>query len=161
MGDTIATVRDAAIDYLSANYNDKDLLSVYTFALNDSSYAVLGSAIIAITKMDSAQGVLIAKKYENEKNKDVLMTIAEVYVKYGNAENHEFFEKSVNKIKGYPKAGFIKQYGAYLKNINDDKILNTALDIMKQVAEKDKTNKGATSAAKKVIQELEPRISKE
>jgi hypothetical protein len=32
---------------------------------------------------------------------------------------------------------------------------------MKQVVEKDKTNKGAVSSAKKVIQDIEARITKE
>jgi aminopeptidase N len=154
--DTVAAVREAAIRYLSANYTDKDLSDVYKFALNDSSYAVLSAAITAITKADSAQGVVLAKKYENEKNKDVLVTIAEVYARYGTIDNHEYFLKSLNKLKSYSKARFINTYGTYIKKISDKAELDKAITALKKI-ESDKTNKWAINSAKKVIEEIEAR----
>ena len=158
--DSIAGVRVAAINYLSANYTDKELLTTYKDALNDKSYAVMSAALTAITNADSAQGLLLAKQHENEKNKDVLTGIAEVYSHYGKAQNNEFYINSIDKITGYPKANFIRYYGLYLKKITDDNIVNKGIDTLKKVIENDGANKWAVSSAKKAIQELEAKTPK-
>ena len=158
--DSIANVRAAAINYLSANYTGKDLVSIYQEALNDRSYNVLSSALAAITNADSTKGLLIAKHYENEKNKDVLTGIAEIYSRYGNAQNNEFYVNSMDKITGYPKSNFIRYYGLYLKKITNETIINKGIETLKKVIEKDSANKWAVSSAKKVVQELEAKAPK-
>jgi aminopeptidase N len=153
--DSIATVRVAAINYLAANYTDKDLLTLYKNALNDSSYTILSAALAAITYADSTLGLLLAKQHENEKNKDVLTGIAGIYALYGNAQNNEFYINSMDKITAYPKSNFIKYYGVYLKRMTDENIVNKGKETLKKVIEKDSANKWAVSSAKKVIAELE------
>jgi len=153
--DSIASVRAAAINYLSANYTDKDLLPTYTAALKDRSYTVLSSALAAITNTDSTQGLLIAKQYESENNKDVLNSIAEIYAQYGTIQNNEFYANSMDKMRGYPKSSFIRYYGMYLKKINNEQTTGKGVEILKNVIEKDSSNKWAVSSAKKVVQELE------
>ena len=160
LGDSVAAVRQAAVKYLSTNYTDKDLVDVYKYALQDSSYAVLGTAIMAITKTDSLQGVVLAKKYEKENNKDVLIAIAEVYARYGSSENHNFFLMAVNKVKSYPKARFVNMYGTFLKKINDTTELNKATQILRKI-EEDKSNKWAAISAKKLLEEVENKIQQQ
>jgi aminopeptidase N len=158
--DSVANVRAAAINYLAANYKDKDLQTIYKKALNDRSYAVLGSALAAITRSDSAQGLALAKQYENEKNKDILIIIAEIYSKYGDAQNNEFYLNSLNKIVSYPKATFISYYGTYLNKIKDETAVNAGIEALKKVIEKDAANKWAVNSAKKVVLELEAKTPK-
>jgi aminopeptidase N len=152
--DEKANVRVAAIDYLAGNYEDEDLQAVYKNALNDRSYSVLGSAIVAIAKANPKEGLVLAKQYENEKNSDVLYAIAELYANFGTAENNDFFIQSENKFTGYSKAGFIRQYLAFLKMQDNDALTFSGAELFKGMADKDSSNKWLVGYVKKAIKDL-------
>lgn len=153
-GDNSATVRAAAIDYLSGNYEDKDLEAVYENALKDRSYGVLGSAIVAIAKADQQKGLTLAKQYENEKNTDVLYAIMELYANFGSAENNDFFVRSEDKFTSYSKIGFIKQYVVFLKKVDNDDLILSGAELLKGIASDDNSNKYVVGYAKKGITDL-------
>ena len=153
--DKKADVRSAAISYLSAFYKDVDLLTIYTGALNDSSYSVLGAALTAIAKADSLQGLKLAKQYENEKSNDILFTIADLYANYGSDENNDFFLKSATKFSGFSKIGFVSLYGMFLKKAKDVETINSGVEVLKSIAEDKSTIKWISYYAKKSIKDLE------
>jgi aminopeptidase N len=152
--DNKAKVRAAAIDYLSNTYEDKDLQALYKNALNDKSYNVLGSGLVAIAKANTEEGLVLAKKYENEKNTDVLNAIAELYANFGTSDNNDFFINSEPKFTGYSKIGFIRQYSTFIKKIDIDDITYSGAELFKGIANKDTSNKWVMSYAKKAIKDL-------
>jgi aminopeptidase N len=152
--DTKANVRAAAIDYLSVNFEDEDLQAIYKNGLNDKSYNVLGSALVAIAKANPKEGLLLAKQYENEKNTDVLSSIAELYANNGTAANNDFYVQSEDKFKGYSKITFIRQYYAFLKNVDNDEMSYFGAQLFKSIADKDNSNKWVVGYAKKGIKDL-------
>lgn len=153
-GDNNATVRAAAIDYLSVNYEDQDLMAIYKNALKDRSYSVLGSAIVAIAKADHQKGLELAELYENEKNTDVLYAIMELYANFGSAENNDFFIRSENKFTSYSKIGFIKQYVVFLKKVDNDDLVFSGAELLKEIARDDSSNKYVVGYAKRGITDL-------
>lgn len=152
--DDNATVRAAAIDYLSDNYEDKDLMAIYQNALKDRSYSVLGSAIVAIAKADHQRGLELAELYENEKNTDVLYAIMELYANFGSFENNDFFIRSADKFTSYSKIGFIKQYVVFLKKSDNDELILSGAELLKGIANDDSSNKYVVGYAKKGITDL-------
>lgn len=153
-GDNNATVRASAIDYLSVNYEDKDLMAIYKNALKDRSYGVLGSAIVAIAKADKNEGLTLAKQYENEKNIDVLYAIVELYANFGSAENNDFFVRSEDKFKSYSKIGFIKEYVVFLKKVDNDELVLSGAELLKGIVNDDNSNKYVVGYAKRGITDL-------
>ncbi len=152
--DNKANVRAAAIDYLSVNFEDEDLQALYKNGLNDKSYNVLGAALVAIAKANPQEGLVLAKRYENEKNTDVLSGIAELYANNGTVENNDFYVKSEDKFKGYSKITFIRQYYAFLKKTDNDEINYSGAQLFKSIADKDNSNKWVVGYAKKGIKDL-------
>src|ERR1019366_4122608 len=94
-------------------------------------------------------GLVLAKKYENEKNTDVLNAIAELYANFGTSDNNDFFINSEPKFTGYSKIGFIRQYSTFIKKIDIDDITYSGAELFKGIA-----NKWVMSYAKKAIKDL-------
>jgi hypothetical protein len=153
--DEKSVVRMAAIDYLSANYKDSDLYPLYIDCSKDSSYYVLGAALTAIGKSNSAEAIKLAQQFEGEKNTDILQRIAEIYAKDGSDEHNEFFIQNRNKFSGYELIGFISEYGAFLRNSKKDETVNRGLDELVSIAKSEKANQWNVYYAKKSIKEIE------
>jgi aminopeptidase N len=152
--DEKSTVRTDAIEYLSTNYKDEDLIAVYKNALNDKSYSVLGAALAAIAKTSSAEGMKIAKQYEGEKNHSVLVAVADVYADYGSDENNDFFVNSKDKFEGFSKVGFITSYGAFLTKVKNDATVNSGVALLEDIAKDEESNKYIVYYSKKMIKDI-------
>ncbi|OFY86957.1 MAG: hypothetical protein A3F72_02015 [Bacteroidetes bacterium RIFCSPLOWO2_12_FULL_35_15] len=152
--DEKSIVRAAAIDFLSANYKDEDLQTIYKNALNEKSYSVLSSALSAIAKVNPKEGLSLAKQYENEKNNDVLYTIAAIYSNYGADENNDFFLRTADKYIGFSKISFITQYEAFLKIVKKDETVNQGVELFQNIIKDPATNKWVYYYAKKAINDM-------
>jgi aminopeptidase N len=147
-------VRTAAIYFLSANYKDNDLQTLYKNALTDPAYSVLGSALSAIGASNPLEALLLAKQYEKEKSTDVLYTIADLYANYGSDENNDFFISAADKFNGFSKIGFVTQYGMFLKKIKNEEAIYSGAQLMESIAKDEGTSKWVAYYAKKSIKDL-------
>ncbi|MCW3083198.1 MAG: aminopeptidase 1-like [Bacteroidetes bacterium] len=152
--DPKSIVRSAAIDYLVANYKDADLQELYKNGLNDKSYAVLGSSLGGIAKANPEEGMKLAKQYESEKSVEVLYAIADLYSKYGNDDNSDFFVRSQENFSGFEKIGYITQYAAFLKRAKKDETVDKGVSIMEAIAKDENNSKWVAYYAKKSIKDL-------
>ncbi len=152
--DEKSNIRAIAIECLSINYTDEDLKTIYTDALKDRSYYVLGSALYAYSKVNPKEALPLAKQYENEKSVDVLRAIAGLYADYGSEENNEFFIKSESKFKGFSAIGFIGDYTSFLKNGKKDETVNAGVDLLVGIIKDENTIKWVAYYAKKSILDL-------
>jgi aminopeptidase N len=128
--DDKAMVREAAIDYLAANYKDEDLREVYQTALKDKTDEVIGSALIGLVKIDQKAGMTAAKELENTDNLNLSTAIMDVYADYGSEENNNFFIKTSEAFKTYYIRQFIMSYGAFLKRLTNYETLNAGVDFL-------------------------------
>lgn len=131
--DSKSLVRAEAITFLSQNFKDKDLMSLYTNAVNDRSYAVISEALSAVDKLDSTQSMAIAKTLESEKNEQILTSVMDIYARNGSDENNDFFIKSADRFKGYWKISYASMYGDFLKRCSDESV-NKALPVFESIA---------------------------
>lgn len=152
--DPKSIVRAAALEYLSGNYKDEDLQTLYKNGLNDKSYAVLGASLQGIAKANPEEGMKLAKQYESEKSSEVLYAIADLYAKYGTDANSTFFETSGDQFTGFSKIGYITTYGAFLKKDKKDETVNKGVAILEAIAKDENSSKWVAYYAKKSIKDL-------
>jgi aminopeptidase N len=152
--DSKAAVRAAALAYLSFNYTDVSLMSIYKNSLQDSSYNVVSFALMAIAKTDSIQGLALARQFENAKNTDLLYAVATIYSKFGNEENNNFYINSIDKFPQYSKISFLIQYGLFLNNIENVDTLNSGVAVLENIAKDKKSLTWVAYYAKKSIGDL-------
>lgn len=152
--DEKAMVRAAAIDYLSENFKDAELMPLYKFALNDKSYNVLGSALMAIAKINSKDALVLAKKYENEKSVDVMYAIGDIYSNYGDDSYNYFFINNAEKFTGFSKIGYVSLYTSFLKKATKDETVNSGANVLHAIATDKGNSKWVAYYAKKSIKEL-------
>ncbi|MEO6903183.1 MAG: M1 family metallopeptidase [Bacteroidia bacterium] len=152
--DSKAAVRAAALAYLSFNYKDASLMSVYKNSLQDSSYNVVSFALMAIAKTDSIQGLALARQFESAKNTDLLSAVSSIYAKFGNEQNNRFYINSIDKFKQYSKIGFLIQYGLFLNKIENVDTLNSGVTLLEYIAKDKKSLTWVAYYAKKSINDL-------
>lgn len=159
--DSKATIRSAALALLSGSYNDNDLMLLYKDALSDRSFTVMSDALAAIAKHDSAEAIRIAPTFENEKNKQLLTELMDIYTRNGTDANNDFFIKAVNQFTGYWKITYVSMYADFLKRCSDESI-NKALPIIESIArDADKyINFGGQRAMKDIVEMYQEREKK-
>lgn len=153
--DEKAAVREAAIAFLSENFKEDELKSVYENALTDRSYSVSGAGLMALAKKDSVQGLRAAKRFENEKNNDILLSVMHVYAKYGSDENNQFFIDASEKFVGYHKIGLVINYGRFLSKVKDPATLDYGVKFIAAIAKDEHTDKYTGYYARRSLKDLE------
>ena len=90
--------RAAAIDYLGMQHNEI-LIDLFTTACYDSSYTVAGSALRALTDIDSAAGKKMTVLLNKQPSKGRLnATLIENSIRFGDASSYDFIMSSFNKM---------------------------------------------------------------
>jgi len=117
--DPKSLVRGKALTFLSKNFSEPSLISVYRDALKDSSYSVISRGLVALSKADSLEGLRTAKTMEKDKNVQVLFAVMQVYDRYGSDENNDFFVSEQDKFKGQWLSSFVFVYGEFLLRCSD------------------------------------------
>ena len=150
--DQKSSVRSAAIEQLSNNYKDETLTSLYRQSVNDKSYAVAGASLSALAKADEKESIRVAKQFESDKSMDMLLTVAQIYSKYGNDENNSFFVNLAPKMNGWDNVSFAMAYTDFLKRCSDSTI-NSGIVILQNIA-KTENNRWVRYFGQKGIKEL-------
>lgn len=143
--------RAAAIRTLAANYTGDDLTALYTKAMNEQSYAIIGSAFEAIAKTNPALAAEKAKALENESANEIMFAVANFYAKNGDDSNNAYFKKIKKNFTGFELFGYFGVYGKFLKRCNNPE---TVLDGAKEIAKAgDTDNKYVRYTAMKLIKD--------
>ncbi|MEO6882733.1 MAG: M1 family aminopeptidase [Bacteroidia bacterium] len=150
--DAESTVRSHALKSLSANFKGADLMALYQNALNDSSYMVESTALLAIAKTDPKQAVALAKKYENNPFGDMDAAIEHLYGTDGTEADNAFFLEAANRSSGFTNIGLAINYTDFLKNCSDTTI-DKGLPVLETIA-KDPMSKWIRYYGKKGLNSL-------
>jgi aminopeptidase N len=134
-------VRATAINFLSKHYqNDADVKNLYTAALNEKSYLVMGAGLNAMAKENPQTAMEKAKTLENEKSKNIGNVIMDLYANYGNDSNNDFFVRQKDNYGSFEALGFIGNYGEFLKHCSKDETVLSGAALLKTYTEKGKSN---------------------
>ncbi len=126
--DPYSLVRASAISAL-ARLKDKSMMPYYEKALKDSSSAVIGEALAAVARIDSAKALGFAARLESTNDQGVILGICSIYARYGSDLNNNFFIGASKKMSGYQQIFFVATYGQFLQHCSNHTI-DKGLDIM-------------------------------
>jgi aminopeptidase N len=154
--DSSSLVRADAISVLSKNFKkDASLSSMYTNALNDSSYGVETEGLNAIAALNKDEAMKYAHKLENSDEADLLLGIASVYSLYGSDSNCAFFERIADQVSGFePQIIYVAVYGQFLKQrCSNNNNISKGTDIIGNIF-KHGSNRVAKFYARSALQQL-------
>ncbi|MDO9001727.1 MAG: M1 family aminopeptidase [Bacteroidota bacterium] len=127
--DNKTKTRAKALSLLNKKFaSDADIIALNNTALGEQSYAICGEALEAISKSNPKLAMEKAKLFENEKGKDVLYPIAELYSTNGGDEQVNFFHNNLGNFNGFEVMGFIGLYSKTAKRCSTEAAVNTAVD---------------------------------
>ncbi len=156
--DPKTTVRSTAIDALSKNFKGDDLMPIYKNGLNEKSYAIIGSSLEAIAKVNKEEGLNSAMKFEND---EILSdAVANIYADYASDDKNSYFVKMYEEAAGWKKIGFANAYGRFLKRCKDETI-NSGVLMLEAVAkdENEFIKYYGETALKNLVKMYEERIA--
>lgn len=117
--DEKSLVRADAISVLSIlNANQYQL--VFRQALNDSSYAVVGSAIAAYARTNSDNQQALFTPYEDYSNFNVVIALADYYVENGISGKYDWFAERFGKISNEALYYLLNYFARYLIDLPEE-----------------------------------------
>jgi len=131
-------VRSQALAVLST-LEDNTMTSLFSNALNDSSYTVVGSALSGLAMVDKATALTEAKKMEDSNKDDIIRSIGEIYGTHGSTEQLDFFENGLKSDDSYTRYVLFENYGKMLEGIDDQTVLSKGIETLKDGSLNDKT----------------------
>lgn len=147
-------VRAEAITWLASHYkDDANVKAIYTGALTEKSYAVMGAGLSALAKENPQAAMKKSKELENENSDNIRFTIMDLYSNYGDDSNNDFFVKQKDNFGGFESIGFVNIYGQYLKHCSKNETVLSGAAVIKTYTEKGK-NVYVKYTAQKALKDL-------
>ena len=129
-------VKAKAIDLLGGIKNPS-YKALFVKATTDSSYTVSGNALTALSEIDSAGALTVAKQLVTEPAKGGLtVAIAGVLIKSGDVSNFDAISDNFEKMPlGQAKFQFSMSYATMLGKVSNTEKLKRGVDLMIQLKE--------------------------
>lgn len=128
--DKHSLVRAAAIDFLIKN-GDAKYQSIYTAAVNDSSYSVAGAGLKGLSTLDPASAYSLAKKYSVDAKGRLGDEVNNTLLSQGTEADFDFIAKSYNDAPlSQEKLSMNDKFAAYLIKLNDNSKVKAGIDMM-------------------------------
>jgi aminopeptidase N len=131
--DKEASVRDAALSLLDANFNGGDIDSVLKICIYDSSYAVMSTAVFSLVRRDSTAALNILKQLENDQSRSAILLFSKVYCKYGSDEQYQVMAKVVDNSSFYDRSDAIQEFGEFMLKCNDKVNISQGVELLKGI----------------------------
>ena len=124
-------VRATAIGMLG-NYNTPEYKAIFIKSLNDSSYTVAGNALEALSKVDSAQAIVEAKKLGAKEAKGKLVeSITKVMIKSGDESGFDVIAGAFGKMPlSQAKFNLVQSFTEYLGTVQNTKNFKIGVDMI-------------------------------
>ncbi|MFI5172975.1 MAG: M1 family aminopeptidase, partial [Chitinophagales bacterium] len=132
-----------------------DAWSVYNESLNDSSYAVISTALTAVYNNDPKKGLELARTYNKIDNYNLSYTVMNIIGHEGSAIDNDYFIHQFEESSGFESYFVMINYEPFLQRMNDSYIIIKGVDELKKIAT-DKENFWMSFTAMGIISGLIP-----
>lgn len=122
--DERSNVRAAALSQLSTYFDGTKYVTQFEAAMDDLSYSVMSSGLIALSRWNEKEALLRAKELEDEKSGDIQEAVATVYMLIGDESHNEYFLNALDKASAGDKFYLIIIYGDYLMEQSPEHMRN-------------------------------------
>jgi aminopeptidase N len=117
-----------------------DILPALDKALNDSSYTVIGAALGGIMEKDPVKALEAARRYQNENNINLLVSVWSILAEEGNPKDNDYFLEMFKKYTTWETYYIMIYYQQFLQQQSDISILKKGVDQFKAIALDDSGN---------------------
>jgi len=135
--DTKTRVRGTAITKLSHKIFNLNAETIAKFT-EDKSYLVISSALYGLNNIDSTLALQKAETLTKEPSIRVQSAVASIMTASADKKYNTYFKDYCDAATGYTRFAAIRNYGAYLKNINDEQTIADASEYLKECAQQEK-----------------------
>ena len=112
-------VRAHAIQALATLPPNEQITTLCTQLLHkEQSSQTISACLHTLYKMNPTLALEYTQKFENEKSKNILLTIATIYAESNQETHWEFFKKHLPTFTGFESYYYIGNLNKYLKKIN-------------------------------------------
>ncbi len=132
--DKHAAVRSASVKALGSTGNKAYASTLESAMKNDKANRVTAAALSAISDIDPARAMTLAKDFENSKNPRILEGVSSIYVKSGDLKYLDFFERNFTKLDGYAAIDFFGSYYQLLEKSDDASMISSKLANVQKIA---------------------------
>jgi aminopeptidase N len=129
--DAKSTVRATAISMLSY-YSNPEYKSIFMKGVNDSSYTVAGSALEALSKVDSAEAIKAAKRLGSHEARGKLVeSITKVMIKSGDERGFSVIATAFDKMPlSQAKFNLVQPFCEFLATVQNTNNFKTGIDMI-------------------------------
>ncbi|MDB4904008.1 MAG: pepN 1 [Mucilaginibacter sp.] len=126
-------VRAAAITALG-KLKASGNMDIFKQALNSQSYAVQGAALTAISLLDPAQALTLAKGFEKDNKGALTQGLFAVYSTSGNSEQWPYVIKAFKDADVQGKFNLIRNFGAMTGHVDKPEYAQQGINLLKDLA---------------------------
>ncbi|NEM96756.1 M1 family metallopeptidase [Pontibacter burrus] len=130
--DKKGTVRADAVLVL-AGWGGEKYKSIYEAALNDSSYQVAAAGIIAYAASGAEDAMQKLKRFEKEKNEEIVIALSSIYAMQGGPEKYDWFMQKLKQSRGSGLYYLLQSFSAYLATNSESNTPET-IDVLADIA---------------------------
>lgn len=112
------TVKATAIALL-AEKKRQNYVSIYEKGMKDSSYQVAAKSLLAYLKLDANDATEKIKQFENEKNMEIVLALAEYYSAKKDSIYAAWYSNKIKENNGENIYSLIQHYGTYTSKQKD------------------------------------------
>ena len=125
--DPKADVRDAALTALDENFTEDELSTYFKNAVNDSSFAVMSTALLALASRDKVAAMNMGASLEGNKHERIGSILSSLYAKYGSDVQADYMDKALSNSAGFGTYGILQQYGKFIQRCKEQKNIDKGL----------------------------------
>jgi aminopeptidase N len=129
--DSKSTVRASAISLLG-NYSNPEYKAIFMKGLDDSSYTVAGSALDALSKVDTIEAIKAAKRLGSKETKGKLVeSITRVMIKSGDESGFDVIAGAFDRMPlSQAKFNLVQPFCDFLATVQNTKNFKAGVDMI-------------------------------
>ncbi|NLR92858.1 M1 family aminopeptidase [Flammeovirga agarivorans] len=140
--DDNASVRATALSVLSSI--DEQFIETAKIAMNDSSYAVVATALYASSSIEGPSILPKAEQFEDAKNPNIVFVLSLIYTDLAVEGKLDWFDKKLTEMNDQFRQYMFRSMTGYILTLKTDEDKEKAADIILKYA----TNKGSSTNTK-------------
>ena len=120
---------------LLASVDAEKYQDLFRQALEDSSYAVMGTSLAAYAQTSATDKDALFDEYQSYNNFNVVMTLADYYIANNKTGHYDWFRAKIPKVDDQTLYYFLNYFARYLTQLDNQQQISEGIDLLAYYAE--------------------------